>query len=77
MVLDVGRYGFVELKYYKPLHGFEAIITFTNSVALFEDLWEEWMNTKLYLLAKSTLMLEKATKVYLKVCKKKNSWDLS
>ena len=39
VVLDVGRYGFVELKYYKPPHGFEDAITFTDSVALFEDLW--------------------------------------
>ena len=59
VVLDVGRYGFVELKYYKPPHGFEDAITFTDSVALFEDLWEEWLNTKLYLLAKGTPLLEK------------------
>ena len=39
VVLDVGRYVFVELKYYKPPHGFEDAITFTDSVALFEDLW--------------------------------------
>ena len=46
VVLDAGRYGFVELKYYKPPHGFEDAITFTDSVALFEDLWEEWLNNK-------------------------------
>ena len=39
VVLDMGRYGFVELKYYKPPHGFEDAITFTDSVALFGDLW--------------------------------------
>ena len=39
VVVDVGRYGFVMLKYYKPPHGFEDTITFTDSVALFEDLW--------------------------------------
>ena len=62
VVLDVGRYGFVELKYYKPPHGFEDAITFTDSVALFEDLWEEWLNTKLYLMAKGTPLLEKGYK---------------
>ena len=62
VVLDVGRYGFVELKYYKPPHGFEDTITFTDSIALFEDLWEEWLNTKLYLLAKDTSLLEKGYK---------------
>lgn len=49
VVVDAGRYGFVELKYYKPPHGFEDAITFTDSVVLFEGLWEEWLNTKLYL----------------------------
>lgn len=39
VVLDVGRYGFVKLQYYKPPQGFEDAITFTDSVALFEDLW--------------------------------------
>ena len=50
------------LKYYKPPHGFEDAITFTDSVALFEDLWEEWLNTKLYLMAKGTPFLEKGYK---------------
>ena len=62
MVIDAGRYGFVELKYYKPPHGFEDAITFTDSVALFEELWEEWLNTKLYLMAKGTTLLEKGYK---------------
>ncbi|MDE6214275.1 MAG: hypothetical protein K2M70_12465 [Lachnospiraceae bacterium] len=38
VVLDVGRYGFVKLQYYKPPQGFEDTITFTDSVALFENL---------------------------------------
>ena len=29
VVLDAGGYGFVELKYYKPPHGFEEDATFT------------------------------------------------
>ncbi len=35
----MGRSGFIKLKYYKPPHGFEDVITFMGSVALFEDLW--------------------------------------
>ena len=62
MVLDAGRYGFVELRYYKPPHGFEDAITYTDSVALFEGLWEEWLNTKLYLLAIGTALLENGYK---------------
>ena len=52
VVLDAGRYGFVELKYYKPLHGFEEDATFTDSKALFDALWQEWFDTTLYLVAK-------------------------
>ena len=62
VVLDAGRYGFIELKYYKPPHGFEDAKTFTDSVALFEEWWEEWLNTKLYLIAKGTSLLEKGYK---------------
>lgn len=62
VVLDAGRYGFVELKYYKPPHGFEEDATFTDSRALFEELWREWRNTKLYLLAKGTPLSEKGYK---------------
>ena len=62
VVVDVGRYGFVMLKYYNPPHGFEDAITFTDSMVLFEELWEEWLNTKLYLLAKGTPLLEKGYK---------------
>ncbi len=62
VVADVGRYGFVMLKYYMPPHGFEEDATFTDSVALFEELWQEWLNMKLYLLAKDTLLLEKGYK---------------
>ena len=51
-MLDAGRYGFVELKYYKPSHGFEEDATFTDSKVLFDALWKEWYDTTLYLLAK-------------------------
>ena len=74
VVLDVGRDGFVMLKYYKPPHGFEDTITFTDSVALFEGLWEEWLNTKLYLMAKGTPMLEKGYKgIFESLSKEKQS----
>ena len=52
IVVDVGRYGFVMLKYYTLSHGFEEDETFTDSSALFEALWHEWLDMKLYLIAK-------------------------
>ena len=62
VVVDVGRYGFVMLKYYVPPHGFEEDATFTDSILLFEELWQEWLNMKLYLMAKGTPLLEKGYK---------------
>lgn len=59
VVVDVGRYGFVMLKYYMPSHGFEEDETFTDSKALFEGLWQVWLDMKLYLMAKGTPMIEK------------------
>ena len=46
VTLDVGRYGFVELKYFKPPYGFDDAITFTDSIAFLGDLWEEWLKYK-------------------------------
>lgn len=42
----------MELKYYKPPHGFEENATFIDSKALFDALWTEWYDTTLYLTAK-------------------------
>ena len=52
VVVDVGRYGFVMLKYYMPPHGFEEDETYTDSRALFEGLYQEWLNTRLCCIAK-------------------------
>ena len=49
MVLDADRYGFVMLKYYELSSGFAEDETYTDSEELFNALWEEWLNTKLYL----------------------------
>ena len=62
VVVDVGRYGFVMLKYYTPPHGFEEDETFTDSRALFEGLWQEWLDMKLYFMAKGTPLMEKGYK---------------
>ncbi len=58
LVIDAGRFGFVKLQYYKPPQGFEDAITFTDSKELFENLWEEWLDTQLYSLAKKMSMSE-------------------
>ena len=56
LVVDAGRYGFVKLQYYRPPQGFEDAITFTDSRSMFENLWEEWFDTQLFLLAKGIPM---------------------
>ena len=57
--MDAGRYGFVKLQYYKEPQGFDDVITFTDSQSMFENLWQEWLDTKLYLMAKGTPLMEK------------------
>lgn len=74
VVVDVGRYGFVMLKYYTPPNGFEEDATFTDSRALFEALWQEWFDMKLYLTAKGTPLMEKGYKgVFESLSKEKQS----
>lgn len=53
LVMDAGRYGFVKLQYYRPPQGFEDVITFTDSRSMFENLWQEWLDTKLFLTGRS------------------------
>ena len=52
LVVDVGRYGFVKMQFYKPSYGFDEFDTYTDSHSLFEGLWDEWLNLNLFLLAK-------------------------
>ena len=74
VVVDVGRYGFVMLKYYMPPHGFEEDATFTDSKVLFEGLWQEWLDMKLYLIARGTPMIEKGyTDVFESLSEEKQS----
>lgn len=42
-----------------PPHGYEEDETYTNSRTLFEGLWHEWLDMKLYLIAKGTPLMEK------------------
>lgn len=56
VVMDAGRYGYVKLQYYRPPDGFDDVVTFTDSRIMFDNLWQEWFDTKLYLLAKNTPM---------------------
>ena len=74
VAVDVGRYGFVMLKYYMPPHGFEEDATFTDSKALFEGLWQEWLNMKLYFMAKGTSLMETGYKgIFESLSKEKQS----
>ncbi len=74
VVVDVGRYGFVMLKYYTPPHGFEEDATFTDSKVLFEGLWQEWLDMKLYFMAKGTSLMETGYKgIFESLSKEKQS----
>lgn len=56
--LDAERFGFVKLQYYKPPWGFDSVTTFLDAGTLFDDLWEEWMNSQLLDYARETPMAE-------------------
>ncbi len=58
LVLNAGRYGFVKLQSYRIPFGFDEITTFVDSQSLFDDLWEEWVETQLLILARDTPMEE-------------------
>ena len=51
LVADAGKYGFVRLVYYNPHYGFDKIFCYTDSAALFNDLWEDWLNEQLFQIA--------------------------
>ena len=57
-VVDAGRYGFVKLTYYKFPYGFDDAISFTDSLELFLDLWDEWLEAQLLKITKNTPMAE-------------------
>ena len=54
LVMDAGRYGFVKLQYYREPEGFEDVVTFTDGHSMFENLWQEWLDTTLYLMSRGT-----------------------
>lgn len=47
IVADAGKYGFVKLQYYKPLDGFDCVVTYRDSETMFNDLWEDWLCNQL------------------------------
>lgn len=57
-VLDAGRFGFVKVQYYKLPHGFDSVFTFVDAGELFEDLWGEWINSRLLEYARGTPMAD-------------------
>ena len=76
LVVDAGRYGFVKLQYYRPPQGFEDAITFTDSRSMFENLWEEWFDTQLFLLAKGIPMAGMGYHEIFVVCQRRNKRNL-
>ena len=77
LVMDAGRYGYVKLQYYRLPSGFEDVITFTDSRSMFENLWQEWFDTQLYLLAKDTPMSVMSYEDIFKSLSKEKQKDLT
>lgn len=58
IVTEAGKYGFVKLMDYEFPYGFDSAMTYTGSLELFLDLWDEWFETQLLRLTKNTPMAE-------------------
>ena len=76
LVVDAGRYGFVKLQYYRPPQGFEDAITFTDSRSMFENLWEELLDTQLFFWQKELRWQEWDIMRYSGVCQRRNKRNL-
>ena len=57
-VVNAGKYGFIKLQYYRAHLGFDNAYSFNDSKSLFNDLWEEWLDTQLLNIAGDTPMEE-------------------
>lgn len=57
-VVDAGRFGFVKLIYFEYPYGFNNAISYTDSLELFLDLWNEWLEAQLLELTENTPMAE-------------------
>lgn len=57
-VVNAGKYGFIKLQYYRTHLGFDNAFSFTDSKRLFNDLWNEWLDTQLLDIAGDTPMEE-------------------
>lgn len=57
LALDAGKYGFVLLKYLNYTD-FDFIQTYINSDALFEALWQEWLEVKMMTLCINTPLID-------------------
>lgn len=58
MVVEAGRYGFLKLLYYRVPYGFDDAVTYTDSLTLFLDLWDEWLEAQLLRITKNTPVAE-------------------
>mgnify|MGYP001074160572 CR=1 FL=1 len=57
-VVNAGKYGFIKLQYFRTHLGFDNAISFNDSKSLFNDLWEEWLDTQLLDIAGDTPIKE-------------------
>lgn len=57
-VVNAGKYGFIKLQYYRNHIGFDNAFSFNDSRRLFNDLWQEWLDTQLLNIAGDTPMEE-------------------
>ena len=77
MVFNAGKYGFVKIQYFKLPFGFDSVTTYFDSRSLFDDLWEEWLDTQLLNFAVGTPMEEMDYEDILKCLPKERQKELA
>lgn len=77
MVFNAGKYGFVKIQYFKLPFGFDSVTTYFDSQSLFDDLWEEWLDTQLLNFAAGTPMEEMDYEDILKCLPKERQKELA
>lgn len=77
MIFNAGKYRFVKIQYFKLPHGFDTVTTYFDSQSLFDDLWEEWLETQLLNFAEGTPMEEMEYEDILKCLPKERQKELA
>lgn len=78
IVVDAKEYGFVKLQYYREPHGFEIMLTYTDSRKLFDGLWQDWFEEQILAETQGALLEElEYEEIFVQLSKEKQAEIMS